>query len=92
MKVKDIINSQMDFSFAKDTKVNFIVKPKGTGEQYYNSETHLWKNKPEVAEMEIINWMICNARKNQCQFVIIVERNEEYEAKKKKAWNDLINK
>ena len=92
MKVKDIINSHIDFSLVKDTKVNFIVKPSGTGKQYYNSETHLWRNKPEVAEMEVEKWMICNARKNKCQFVIIVKRNEEYEAKQEKAWKELLNK
>lgn len=72
MKVKDIINSHMDFSFA-GTKVNFIVKAQGTGKQYYNSKTHLWRNKPEVAEMEIARWMICDARGNKCKFVIIVK-------------------
>lgn len=92
MKVKDIINSQIDFSFANDTKVNFIVKPKGTNKKYFNSETNFLANNPEVAEMEVQKWFICNARKNKCEFIIIVERDEEYEAKKEKAWQELLSK
>ena len=92
MKVKDIISSQMDFSFAKDTKVNFIVKPKGTIKKYFCEEPFWLRNYPEVAEMEVKNWMICNARGNKCEFIILVERDEEYEAKKEKQWEDLIGK
>lgn len=86
MKVKDIIDAHVDFSFAKDTEINFIVKPKGTTEVYFNSECHWWKNSPEVTEMDVKHWMICDARKNKCKFIIIVERDEEYEKKKRQHW------
>ena len=33
----------------------------------------------------------CSAKKNECCFVIIVKRNEKYEADRKKAWEDFIN-
>ena len=92
MKVKDIIYSQLDFSFAKDTKVNFIVKPKGTGRKYFCEDKVWLKLYPEVAEMEIKDWMICNARGNKCEFILFVERDEEYEAKKEKQWKELINR
>lgn len=92
MKVKDIINSQIDFSFAKDTKVNFTVKPNGTNKKYFCEEPFWLRNYPEVADMEVKNWMICNARGNKCEFIILVERDEEYEAKRERAWEDLISK
>ena len=87
MKVKDIIDAQIYFG---DNAVKFVVKPQGTKTQYYNSETKNLQN--EVAEMKVDRWFICGAKKNYCEFVIIVERNEEYEAKRKKAWEDLISK
>lgn len=92
MKVKDIIDSQKDFSCVHGTKVKFIVKAQGTGKHYYNSETHLWRNKPEVAKMEVNEWFIGATKKNYCEFIIIVERDEEYEARKAKAWEDLISR
>lgn len=92
MKVKDIINSQIDFSYAGDTKVTFIVKPSGTNNHYFHSETNFLSNNPEIAEMEVERWMICNARGNKCTFIIIVKRDEEYEVKKEKAWKELLNK
>lgn len=91
MKVKDIIDAHMDFSFA-DTKINFIVRPKGANKDYFNSNSQYWRNNPEITEMEVERWMICDARGNKCKFVIIVERNEEYEAKREKAWKDLISR
>lgn len=95
MKVKDIINNQIDFSYANDTKVNFIVKPMGTSKEYFHEEPYWLRNYPEVAEMEVEKWMICDARGNKCKFIIIVKRDEEYEAKKEKAWKawkELLNK
>lgn len=92
MKVKDIINSQIDFAFAGDTKVNFVVKPKGTGKEYFCEESFWLRNYPEVAEMEVKNWMILDARRNECKFLIIVERDEEYEKKKEERWKNLIGK
>lgn len=91
MKVKDIIDTHLDFGFA-DTKVNFIVKPSGTSKEYFNSNSQYWRNNPEITEMEVERWMVCNARGNKCKIVIIVKRDQEYEAKKEKAWKDLLNK
>lgn len=91
MKVKDIIYTQLDFSFA-DTKVNFIVKPKGTDKKYFCKEPFWLKNYPEVAEMEVKSWMICDARGNKCKFILFVEQNKEYEAKKEEAWKKIINR
>jgi hypothetical protein len=87
MKVKDIIYTRHDMF----TKVKTTVKPTGTEIKYYDSETsnHL---RNEIAEMEVKEWFICGAKKNECHFVIIVERNEKYEADRKKAWEDFINK
>ena len=88
MKVKDIIGVKHDIL---DTKVKTVVKPIGTEREYYNSErnNHL---RNEVAEMEVKEWFICGARKNKCDFIIIVERDENYETEIKKAWEALINK
>ena len=87
MKVKDIISSQKKFP---NFTTKFIVKPKGTAKQYYNSQCNYLSN--EVAGMEVITWFVCGTKKNYCEFVIIVEQNKEYEAKREKAWNDLISK
>lgn len=87
MKVKDIINSQTKFA---NFTTKFIVKPQGTANQYHNSECNYLSN--EVAEMEVNTWFVCGTKKNYCEFVIIVERNKEYEAKREKAWKDLISK
>ena len=89
MKVKDIIDTHMDFSFA-DTKVNFIVKPNDGGRNYFNSESNFWRNSPEIMEMTVERWMICDARKNKCIFVIFVTPDKEYEEKREKAWKDLL--
>ena len=85
MKIKDIINARHGVI---GTEVKIVVKPMGTKVEYYNSEisNHL---RSEVAEMEVEEWFVCGARKNKCDFVIIVERNEEYEAEIKKAWEDF---
>ncbi len=91
MKVKDIIDMHMDFSFA-DTKIKFVVKPKGTSKEYFNSDSQYWINNPEIKEMEVERWMICDARGNKCTFVIIVKRDEEYEAEKEKAWKKACKK
>lgn len=91
MKVKDIIDTHLDFGFA-DTKVNFVVRPKGVAKDYFNSNSQYWRNNLEITEMEVEKWMVCNARGNKCTIVIIVKRDEEYEAKKEKAWKELLNK
>lgn len=90
MKVKDIIGIHTDFGFAKGgTKVDFIVKPKGTSRKYFHEAPYWLRNYPEVAEMEVKSWMICNARGNKCEFIIIVERDEKYEENKKKRFEEL---
>ena len=86
MKVKDMLKTQKSFT---DSEVNIVVKPLGTERQYYNSGNIL---RNEVAEMEVKEWFICGARKNKCDFVIIVERDENYETSRKKTWEDLVNK
>ncbi len=90
MKVKEILDAQIEFT---DAKVNVVVKPKGTKKEYYNSEVHLKCNlRNEVAEMEVKSWFVCNAKKNQCNLIIIVERDESYEADRENVWKDLIAK
>lgn len=87
MKVKDIVNSQTKFA---NFTTKFIVKPQGTAKQYYNSECNYLSN--EVAEMEVDTWFICGTKKNYCEFVIIVKRNEEYEKEKQERWERLVSK
>lgn len=90
MKVKDIISTQTDLGNIGGDKVVFVVKPQGTKKQYYNSENNQLRN--EIAEMDVKTWFIAGTKKKYCEFVIIVERNKEYEAKREKAWQDLINR
>lgn len=90
MKVKDIINTQTALENIGGDKVVFIVKPKGTKKQYYNSTNNYLKD--EIAEMNVETWFICGTKKKYCEFVMIVEQNKEYEAKREKAWQDLISR
>lgn len=87
MKVKDIINSQFDLT---DTEVNFIVKPKGTEKKYYDSNVSYLRD--EVAEMEVTRWMICDAKRKKCTFVIIVEEDKKYEEDRKRAYWNVIDR
>lgn len=88
MKVKDIINAKHDMV---GIEIKTVVKPMGTSKNYYDSENSNHLNN-EIAEMEVKFFSLFPTKKNKCDFVIIVERNEKYEADREKAWKDLLSK
>ena len=73
MKVNDIVSTQF---VVGNFKMNFVVKPKGTDIKYYVGDGN-WM-RMEVADMEVVRWLI-----DGNNFVIFVERNAEFEEKRK---------
>lgn len=88
MKVKDIINLRHDLV---GMKTKTIVKPMGTGRNYYNSEVsnHL---EDKVGEMEVEHWSMLATKRNEGCLVIIVGQDAKYEAEKLQAWKDFLER
>ena len=92
MKVKDIIETHKDVSFSKSfPKVKIMVKPKGKNITYYSSDCQYWGHDIKVAEMDVLNWFIVHARKNNCEIVILVNQDKEYEDIKYKHFKELCD-
>ena len=87
MTVKDIIDSMREFP---GNEVLVVVKPAGTKREYYNSNTNLrYLMDKEVENAEVRSWFVCGMRRDKCTVVIIVDRNEEYEASLDERWKEL---
>lgn len=78
MKVKDIIESNVSLA---NPKLNFMVTPIGKNDIYYHGDGSYLRE--EVAEMQMVKWLI-----DKNKFVILVERNEEFENKRKAFWEN----
>lgn len=73
MKVKEIIESNVSIA---NPKLSFMVVPIGKNDIYYHGDGSYLRE--EVAEMQMVKWLI-----DKSKFVILVERNEEFENKRK---------
>lgn len=87
MKVKDFTNSYWK---PPTQNIKFVVKPKGDI-KYFDSENQQLNF--DIGEMIINNWFIPEPyNKKQLTIVIIVEKNEEFETKRRKNFEKLIGK
>lgn len=78
MKVKEIIESNVSLA---NPKLNFMVTSIGKNDIYYHGNGSYLRE--EVAEMQMVKWLI-----DKNKFVILVERNEELENKRKAFWEN----
>lgn len=79
MKVNEVINTH--FALA-NSHISFLVKPNGTEMIYYKGDGNHMRN--EVAQMEIKRWLIDDSEKKNLIFVILVERDEDFENESRK--------
>lgn len=79
MKVNEIINTHFKLA---NSNISFLVKPNGTEKIYYSGDGNYIRN--EVAEMEVKRWLIDDSKKKNLIFVVLVERDENFEKIKNK--------
>lgn len=87
MIVKDVIDSMHN---PPGSHVHVVIKPIGTTRKYFDSDTNLRSlMDKEVENAEVRNWFVCGMRRDKCTVVIIVDRNEDYEASLDQRWKEL---
>lgn len=86
MTVKEMIATHFDMT---TPNYSYIVKPKGTDKTYYHGNGQTDYMFPEISGKEITSWLIDVRQK---RIVMIVDKDEEFEKKRAKAWEELTRR